>query len=234
MKTDIEHDNVMETEKEKINRWNESIKKIPQKDEYELEGIKNWNIYDFKMVPNSSGMQEELFRDEGVRLLDAGFDLAINTEYGVGDVHVLKDRFRIELWQNDKKKDIYKDTLGEVLDWIIYFYERCPKPRTKYTKHGVKRQHQIIDGILPVLEKISEIDGVKKVNPGKISYSPKRGIYQPMLKIQRQTITGFKLIAHSKGAIQEIFVVVKGGKAAEVQRELRVKMKISDGSEKIM
>jgi hypothetical protein len=105
----------METEKEKINRWNESIKKIPQKDEYELEGIKNWNIYDFKMVPNSSGMQEELFRDEGVRLLDAGFDLAINTEYGVGDVHVLKDRFRIELWQNDK----YKDTLGEVLDWII-------------------------------------------------------------------------------------------------------------------
>lgn len=74
---------------------------------------------------------------------------------------------------------------------------KTPSKRTKYTKHGVKRQHQIIDGILPLLEKISKIDGIKKVNPGRISYSPKRGISQPTLKVQRQTITGFKLIAHS-------------------------------------
>jgi len=96
------------------------------------------------------------------------------------------------------------------------------KRNTKYTKHGVKRQHQIIDGILPLLEKISKIDGVKKVNPGKISYSPKRGISQPTLKIQRRTITGFKLLAHSKGAVQEIFVVVQNGKADYVQKELEI------------
>lgn len=96
------------------------------------------------------------------------------------------------------------------------------KPRTKYTKHGVKRQHQIIAGILPLLEKISKIDGVKKVNPGKISYSPKRGISQPTLKIQRRTVTGFKLIAHSKGAVQEIFIVVQKGKVDNVQKELEI------------
>lgn len=94
------------------------------------------------------------------------------------------------------------------------------KPMTKYTKHGVKRQHEIIDGILPLLENIAKIDGVKKVNPGKISYSPKRGISQPYIKIQRRTITGFKLIAHSKGAVQEIFIIVKDGKADELQKEL--------------
>lgn len=94
------------------------------------------------------------------------------------------------------------------------------KPGTKYTKHGVKRQHQIIDGILPLLEKISKMDGIKKVNPGKISYSPKRGISQPVIKIQRRTITGFKLLAHSKGSIQEIFIIVQEGKTDEVQRKL--------------
>ncbi len=91
---------------------------------------------------------------------------------------------------------------------------------TKYTKHGVKRQHHIIEGILPLLEKISEIDGVKKVNPGKISYSPKRRISQPAVKIQRRTATGFKLLAHSKGAVQEIFIIVQNGKADDVQKEL--------------
>lgn len=95
--------------------------------------------------------------------------------------------------------------------------------RTKYTKHGVKRQHQIIEGILPLLEEISKIDGVNKVNPGRISYSPKRGISQPVLKIQRRTITGFKILAHSKGAVQEIFVVVKNGKTDNVQEELKSK-----------
>lgn len=94
------------------------------------------------------------------------------------------------------------------------------KTRTKYTKHGVKRQHQIIDGILPLLEQISKIDGVNKVNPGKISYSPKRGISQPTLKIQRRIVTGFKILAHSKGAIQEIFIVIQNGKADDVQKEL--------------
>ncbi len=95
--------------------------------------------------------------------------------------------------------------------------------RTKYEKHGVKRQHQIIEGILPLLEKISKIDGVKKVNPGKISYSPKRGISQPTLKIQRRTITGFKLLAHSKGAVQEIFIIVQNEKIDDVYMELSEK-----------
>ncbi len=94
--------------------------------------------------------------------------------------------------------------------------------RTKYTKHGVKRQHKIIEGILPLLEKISKIDGIKKVNPGKISYSPKRGISQPNIKIQRRIITGFKLLAHSKGAVQEIFLIVQDEKFDKVQRELEI------------
>ncbi len=77
----------------------------------------------------------------------------------------------------------------------------------KYIKKGVKRQHHIIEGILPILEDIAKIDGVRKVTPSVISYSPGRCISQPKIKFQKETISGFKLIAHSKGAIQEIFVV---------------------------
>ena len=106
-----------------VNKWKESIKKIQQKDEFELEGIKNWHINHFEMIPNSECIHEQLFREEAVKLLDAGFDLAINAEHGTGSICVTKHGFVIELWQYNKKKVIHKETLDEVLDWIIYFYE---------------------------------------------------------------------------------------------------------------
>lgn len=98
--------------------------------------------------------------------------------------------------------------------------------KSKYIKRGVKRQHQIIEGILPLLEKISKIEGVKKVTPSVISYSPKRCIQQPILKFQRETMSGFKLLAHSKGCIQDIFIVVEGPKRIEVWNELKEQIKL--------
>ena len=90
----------------------------------------------------------------------------------------------------------------------------------KYVKRGVKRKHQIIEGILPMLEMIARIKGVKKVIPGEISYSPRRRIRGPSLKLTRPTPTGFKLLAQSGGSIQEVFIVVSGSKE-EVRRSLR-------------
>lgn len=90
----------------------------------------------------------------------------------------------------------------------------------KYMKKGVKRQHQIIEGILETLEDIAKIDGVKKVIPARISYSPKRSVSQQKIKFQRVTLSGFKLIAHSKGAIQEIFIVIDKNKKDDVERML--------------
>ena len=91
----------------------------------------------------------------------------------------------------------------------------------RYVKHGVKRKHGIIEGILPLLEQISEIEGVEKVIPASISYSPSIGIRQPELRFQRETPSGFKLLAHSKRSIQEIFVVVERSKKEEVKYKLK-------------
>jgi len=92
--------------------------------------------------------------------------------------------------------------------------------RFKYVKHGVKRQHGIIEGVLPLLEQISVIEGVDKVIPASIFHSTVRRINQPELRFQRETHSGFKLLAHSKRSIQEIFVVVELSKKEEVKDKL--------------
>lgn len=92
---------------------------------------------------------------------------------------------------------------------------------TKYIKRGVKRRHNIIQDILPLLEQIAKIEGIKKVVPAKISYSPTRGIEQPTIKFQRDTIFGFKLLAHGRGAIQEIFIIVDSSKKKEVENNIK-------------
>lgn len=93
----------------------------------------------------------------------------------------------------------------------------------KYIKRGIKRKHNIIEDILPVLERIAQIEGVKKVTPAKISYSPARNIGRsgPHVRFQRETVSGFKLLAHGRGSIQEIFVVVDGSKKKEIENKLK-------------
>ena len=93
--------------------------------------------------------------------------------------------------------------------------------RFRYIRHGVKRKHGIIEGILPLLEQISEIEGVEKVIPASIAHSPSLSTQHPELRFQRETPSGFKLLAHSKRSIQEIFVVVERSKKEEVKYKLK-------------
>lgn|SRR3990167_5108793 len=105
--------------------------------------------------------------------------------------------------------------------------------RSKYVKRRVKRKHNIIQDILPLLEQIAKIEGIKKVIPAKISYSSTRGISQPTIKFQRETVSGFKLMAHGRGAVQEIFVAVDGSKKNDVGYKLREMIEMDDREEMI-
>lgn len=107
----------------KINKWKESIKKIPEKDEYSLEGIETWHISQYEMNPNYPDIHRQLFRDEAKKLIASGFDLAFNTDKGTGSIRTTDNGFRIELWQYMKKTEIGEHTLDDVLDWLIHFYE---------------------------------------------------------------------------------------------------------------
>lgn len=116
-----------------IKKWNESIKKISQIDEFALRDINRWHINKFRLYPNMVELEVEAkntaLLNEAKLLMEAGFDLGFNESHGVGDI-VIEERgigkkekvFVIELWQNRIKQRIIKDTLDEVIEWIIYFH----------------------------------------------------------------------------------------------------------------
>lgn len=104
--------------------WNECTKKIPQKGEYYLEGIKTWHVSQFQMVPDTVSTREPLFKEEMIKLIDAGFRLGFNDEFGTGSIRVEDSGFAIELWQWNKQKIIHKNTIDEVIAWLANFFEK--------------------------------------------------------------------------------------------------------------
>lgn len=75
----------------------------------------------------------------------------------------------------------------------------------RYRQHKVKREHTIIEGLLPLLQSIGELAGVQSVTPGRINQRSRTG--EAGLFFQYKTETGLKLIGRSKTAVQEVFVV---------------------------
>jgi hypothetical protein len=118
----IEDKNRKDSEKKEI-KWKESTAKIRQKDEYTLEGIETWYVSHYEMLPNYGDIHNPLFREEARKLVASGFDLAFNCSHGTGSVIATDGGFIIELWQYMNKTAMCKNTLDEVIDWIIYFYE---------------------------------------------------------------------------------------------------------------
>ncbi len=104
--------------------WKECIKKIPQKDDCNLEGIKTWQVSHYEMIPRSTDMKNPLIKEEMIKLIAAGFRLGINSDYGTGSIRVEDNGFKIDLWQWNKNKIIHKNTLDEVIQWLTNFYEK--------------------------------------------------------------------------------------------------------------
>ena len=92
------------------------------------------------MMPNGPalkcGKRNQKFRDEAKKLIYAGFDIGFSEAHGAGTIlvderdkkigdKVLKERsFTIELCQKSSTVRFHKETLEEVLDWLIYFHCR--------------------------------------------------------------------------------------------------------------
>lgn len=76
----------------------------------------------------------------------------------------------------------------------------------RHRTKGVKREHSIINGLLPILEQIAAWPAVSAVIPGRISVT--RGA-SPTFQLRRgpATMTGLKLTARRGTTAQEVFVV---------------------------
>lgn len=75
----------------------------------------------------------------------------------------------------------------------------------RYRQNKVKREHSIVEGLLPILERIASTPGVQSVTPGRISPRSRPG--SPGIRFQYPTESGLKLLARSNVAVQEVFVV---------------------------
>ncbi|AZR72457.1 metal-binding protein [Anoxybacter fermentans] len=76
----------------------------------------------------------------------------------------------------------------------------------KYRANKIKQEHTIIDDIYPLLLKISNLEQVHSIIPGRINRRSGSGI-QPYLQLKYNTPSGIKLIAKTSSSLQEIFVV---------------------------
>ena len=78
----------------------------------------------------------------------------------------------------------------------------------KHRIKGVKREHSVIVGLLPLLEKIAAHPTVEGVIPGRITVT--RGNAPNLqLRLAPRTISGLKLNARRLSTAQEVFVVTK-------------------------
>ncbi len=70
----------------------------------------------------------------------------------------------------------------------------------------VKTEHSIIQGLMPLLQQLAAVAGVKSVVPGRIM---RRGKAQPQATVTLtvRTATGWKAQGKSKGSVQELFIV---------------------------
>lgn len=84
----------------------------------------------------------------------------------------------------------------------------------KHRSHGVKREHGIVEDLLPILERIADHPLVSAVIPGRIRVTPAR-VPGLKLRLQARTVSGFKLGARSRSLAQEVFVVTASPEQVE-------------------
>ncbi len=77
--------------------------------------------------------------------------------------------------------------------------------RLRAAQNKLKIEHSIIDGLRPVLERLLKSDEIRSVIPGVIrQVRDAKG--EPVIRVTVPTSNGWKAIALSAGARQELFI----------------------------
>ena len=63
-----------------------------------------------------------------------------------------------------------------------------------------------IEGLIPRLKKLSELDSIKTVTPGELKRTKGRS-FEFKLRVSTKIIGGYKMIARRGNSVQEVFVI---------------------------
>ncbi len=82
----------------------------------------------------------------------------------------------------------------------------------KFRHNGVKREHHVLPGFLPLLEDLATHPAVAAVIPGRmrVTHSSAPGMD---VRLQAPTATGHKLALRAGKTVQEVFVVARDADA---------------------
>jgi hypothetical protein len=70
----------------------------------------------------------------------------------------------------------------------------------------LKKEHAMIEGLRPVLERLEPLEEIHSIIPGRIK--PAKGAKQQLkLEVKYSTATGLKVLAKTGVAVQEVFFV---------------------------
>lgn len=83
----------------------------------------------------------------------------------------------------------------------------------RHRQRKVKREHTIIEGLWPLLQKAGKLDVVSSITPGRIRRRARSG-GDTGLFYQYTIETGLKLLGRSTTSVQEVFVVTPDPEAA--------------------
>jgi Predicted metal-binding protein (DUF2103) len=79
--------------------------------------------------------------------------------------------------------------------------------RASGTQGKLKIEHHMIEGLRPALEAMCAWPEVDGITAGRIRRIPGGRVVQLELRVSTTTMTGLKLTARSRGAVQEVFIV---------------------------
>lgn len=83
----------------------------------------------------------------------------------------------------------------------------------KYRANKIKQEHTIIEDVLPLLQKLSQLSIVQSIIPGRINQRGGSGM-PAHLKLKYDTPSGIKILAKNSASVQEVFVVTDDSEQA--------------------
>jgi len=135
-------DEMLQKLKDDVKRWNDARTRIPQKDNYRLEGIKHFHIFDRRLIIDNPtchfGDYEwnlEEAKQELIKLLENGDKVFFNEDWGVGEIEKTEKGYTVTKWYyRTKSTPVVDGTIDEVFDFLLDFWGN-PEPFS-YSKAG--------------------------------------------------------------------------------------------------
>jgi len=119
-----------------VKRWNKCRERLPQKDEWSLEGFDGFRIHGKQILISEFDESEiETRKQQMIKLLDNGDHIGFNEDWGIGSIERTKKGFTLTKgYYKVESKPVVNGTIEDVINFLFSFWGN-PEPFS-YAKAG--------------------------------------------------------------------------------------------------